>query len=344
MDGNSTQDDTGNAVAQQEAQKTRRVKRKESSLRKLFVFRHALPPLQTSYDTEESICGWARRVALDLECQPNFWVPREIIEDKGEGRGGGERIVKRLYSIVRDHLKDVEDREGRTWIGAEYWAQVYKGGRGLAFHVDKDEYAMKHRREMINPLYSSVLYLTGEEALQSPTVITDEHYDDQLQRMVPTDFPTESALVFPKENRYCIFDGRCGHGVLDVNRKDDVRITFLVNWWETKPENVERCTAPENPVNDVFDDDEANAMREPKIELTVTKEYLLGNEPFMMDEFLQSHGILNAENVWEETSRPILVMRHSGIIMIPSQDDGESNKSLIDAALISSEKQSLFMS
>ncbi len=342
-----------NGVTEQGIQEKQHVtrKRKEASLRKLFVFRQALPPLQNNHLDDVTPCEWARRVALDLECQPNFWVPREVIEDDhDEGWSDGERIVKRLYSIVKDHLQNVEEKEGRVWIGAEYWAQVYKGGRGLAFHVDKDEHAMKHRREMINPLYSSVLYLTGEEVLQSPTVITDEHYDEKLQRMVPLDFPTESALVFPKDNRYCLFDGRCGHGVLDVNRDDDVRITFLVNWWETKPESVERCTASEKRANTVFDDGESHAMREPRLELTVTKEYLLGNEPFMMDEFLQSHGILNSDNVWEETSRPIVVMRHSGIIMIPDQrmyqndDDDIDNKPLIDAALISSEKQSLFMS
>lgn len=325
-----------------------RLKHIDQSLRKLMVFDPALPCLQNDHnqdDISRTSCEWARRVAMGLECQPNFWVPREVIEDEGEGRGDGERIVKRLYRVIKKYLDVVEEKEGRVWVGAEYWAQVYKGGRGLAFHVDKDEYAMKHRREMINPLYSSVLYLTGEGSLQSPTVITDEHYDENLQIMVPKDFPTESALVFPKENRYCIFDGRCGHGVLDTNtdREDDVRITFLVNWWEVKPESVERCEASENNCNNVFDDDEANARREPKLELMVTKEYLIGNEPFMMDEFLQSHGILNPENVWEETSRPIVVIRHSGIVMIPSEHDGHT-KSLIDAALISSENQSLFMS
>lgn len=347
-------------------------RRRKSPLKKILVFREALPPLE---GTSVSVCEWARSVALGLEREPNYWVPRHVLEETQDDNGchDGERIVRHLYHVVKDHLTTLEEKEGRRWIGAEYWAQVYTGGRGLAFHVDKDEHAMKHRREMINPLYSSVLYLTGESSLQSPTVITDEHYDEDMQRMVPMDFPTESALVFPMENRYCVFDGRCGHGVLDTNtaaslkgNDTDVRITFLVNWWDVKPEAVEQCpgrhVAAESagtrcgaPVR--FDNDiNLGARREPIVTLRVTKEYLFGNEPFMMDDFLQSHGIFNAESVWEEMSRPVVVIHHSGIVIIPSgqqwvndNDDGDTNtndlrKYLIDAALISSENQSLFMS
>ncbi len=44
--------------------------------------------------------------------------------------------------------------------------QSYEGGRGLAFHFDKDEHAMKERQEMVTPIFSSVLYLTGDSASQ----------------------------------------------------------------------------------------------------------------------------------------------------------------------------------
>ena len=40
--------------------------------------------------------------------------------------------------------------------------QVYKPGKGLAFHFDKDEHAMKEKQQMIQPVLSSVLYLTGD--------------------------------------------------------------------------------------------------------------------------------------------------------------------------------------
>jgi len=39
---------------------------------------------------------------------------------------------------------------------------VYEPGKGLAFHFDKDEHAMKEKHQMIQPVLSSVLYLTGD--------------------------------------------------------------------------------------------------------------------------------------------------------------------------------------
>jgi hypothetical protein len=39
--------------------------------------------------------------------------------------------------------------------------QIYEGGRGLGFHFDKDEHAMSEQGQMVNPILSSVLYLTG---------------------------------------------------------------------------------------------------------------------------------------------------------------------------------------
>ncbi len=41
------------------------------------------------------------------------------------------------------------------------YLQVYEPGKGLAFHFDKDEHAMKEKHQMIQPILSSVLYLTG---------------------------------------------------------------------------------------------------------------------------------------------------------------------------------------
>lgn len=283
---------------------------------------------------------WARQVAMQLESKPNYWVPRDVIESNEEHslQSGGEWIVRQLYDVVREHLSE----EGE-WEGAEYWAQVYTGGRGLAFHIDKDEYAMKHRREMVNPVYSSVLYLSGSTRLQSPTIVTNEHYDEVQKCIVPKDFPTCSTMVFPKENRYCIFDGRCGHGVLDTNSKDedDVRVVFLVNWWRKRPEEVHRCPTEDDIGSEVVADAGGSRGREGILELTVTPRYLLGNEPFMIGAFLQSHGILNEEDVWKETSRPIVLMRHSGIVMIPlsSSTEQEDGVPFVDGALVSREYQ-----
>jgi hypothetical protein len=39
--------------------------------------------------------------------------------------------------------------------------QVYEPGKGLGFHFDKDEHVMRSSGQMLNPIWSSVLYLTG---------------------------------------------------------------------------------------------------------------------------------------------------------------------------------------
>lgn len=173
-------------------------------------------------------------VADDLSDSPNYWVPRDIIES-GAGATTAETAVCTLHAhIVGPSLP-------HDWAGAEYWVQVYEGGRGLAFHFDKDEHAMKEEGRMVTPVLSSVLYLTGGgpgESLQAPTVVTDQRFDYDEGCAVPDD-PTSSTLVFPRANSYCLFDGCLGHGVLDCGRKEQ-RATVLVNWWRKKPESVDR--------------------------------------------------------------------------------------------------------
>lgn len=304
-----------------------------------------------------------------LEEQPNFWIPLSAIV-ACQTCTPAERIVAELYDrCMKPHVvNDVED-SGIT--GAEYWVQVYRNGRGLAFHVDKDEHAMKTRGEMINPVYSSVLYLTGGQGkkLQSPTVITDEHYDEETRRMVPVKFPTESCLVFPKANRYVVFDGRAGHGVLDVANDDydnddegdhmeDVRVTFLVNWWKQRPEHVERDPAAGATSNDTEREERADlpeawdaadapgalqhrpAMKEPVYALTITKQYLSFNEPFMLDDFLREQSIL-----CDDGKATPVVLRHSGVVMIPFRPEaaGGEARHLVDCALISEENHDVYM-
>ncbi len=306
-----------------------------------------------------------------LDACPNYWLPLDAIRSN-ELRSPAERIVADLYR--RCILPHVLPNQEIT--GAEYWTQQYTKGRGLAFHVDKDEHAMKTRGEMINPQYSSVLYLTGGEQagsdgrlrVQSPTVITDEHYDQERRRMVPVDFPTESCLVFPKANRYLVFDGRAGHGVLDLGQQDgdedgdtdgdtegdtdgdrdgDVRMTFLVNWWGRQPEGIERDdrasfdAMSEGIYGDV--PSQPVASKEPVYVLSITKQYLFANEPFMMDEFLREQDIVK-----DDDSISPVILRHSGVVMVPFRPAGDeargvATRRIVDCALISQENHSLYI-
>jgi uncharacterized membrane protein YgcG len=394
----------------------------------LYVFRDALPDLDTDASWDAVL-----ETARSLESKPNFWLPLDAIH-ANEIRTPAERLVADLYHrCILPHVLGPSQwgvghqpdggggraslEPGQVLQGAEYWTQVYRNGRGLAFHVDKDEHAMKTRGEMINPVHSSVLYLTGGRdgevlcrgdklrvhAIQSPTVITDEHYDVHKKRMVPEGFPTESCLVFPKANRYCVFDGRAGHGVLDVNvdseenprggsrsssggsssrsssssgggggggssrsgsnsnsgtnittatttsdgnedcRQDDVRVTFLVNWWVRKPEGVERDTgvggreAGRTTPPAAAPPSVVAAQKEPVYTLSITKEYLFGNEPFMLDDFLSEQGILKGDRVF-----PVII-RHGGIVMVPFSPGPEAGRHIVDCALISQDSHSKYL-
>jgi hypothetical protein len=47
-------------------------------------------------------------------------------------------------------------------IGGVVCLQKYERGKGLAFHFDKDEHAMRKTGSMQHPQLSSIVYLTGE--------------------------------------------------------------------------------------------------------------------------------------------------------------------------------------
>ena len=246
-------------------------------------------------------------MATDLSHCPNYWVPRDVIES-----GSGATTAEAAVCSLHDHI--VGPTLPHDWAGAEYWVQVYEGGRGLAFHFDKDEHAMKEEGRMVTPILSSVLYLTGHdgeinsdsdsdnpaEALQAPTVVTDQRYDYEEGCAVP-DNPTSSTLVFPGSNSYCLFDGSLGHGVLDCGRQEE-RATLLVNWWKRKPENVNRVPFLEKEESDIEerkggnrDDDEHVLPSCVYPETVEVEERELGKESMLMvgRKYIHNHYSLN---------------------------------------------------
>ncbi len=74
----------------------------------------------------------------------------------------------------------------------------------------------------------------GALCAAGPTVIVNQRFDQEEGGVYP-DHPDHSILVFPTANSYCLFDGGLGHGVLDCGH-DELRVTFLVNWWEQQPQ------------------------------------------------------------------------------------------------------------
>lgn len=185
------------------------------------------------------------------EC-PNYWVPRERVDGKAAGTplvGLGEIASADLYDRVLRGL--LEPGFGESWGGCEYWTQVYRGGRGLEFHYDKDESKVKSQGVYEFPIFSCVIYLTDGSAggddgttgvpKQSPTIVVDQIHASSGSG--PSSeagdagdaAPRRTLLSYPKANRVLVFDGRLAHGVLD-STQISCRKTLLVNFWKDKPE------------------------------------------------------------------------------------------------------------
>ncbi|KAL6778568.1 hypothetical protein ACKKBF_B15310 [Auxenochlorella protothecoides x Auxenochlorella symbiontica] len=172
--------------------------------------------------------------AKALAASPNYWFPLECLDSPATA---AEEAAAHLYHTYIA-AKDVEGV-----VGAEYWVQIFEKGRGLGFHMDKDEHLMANEGRLVTPLISSVLYLTGtaqNPQRQGPTVILDQRFDAELGAVTPPS-PAWSTLSFPLAGNYCLFDGALGHGVLDAGDEAEMRATLLINWWQHRPEAVGRA-------------------------------------------------------------------------------------------------------
>lgn len=53
--------------------------------------------------------------------------------------------------------------------------QVYRPGIGLGFHFDKDEHLLKSTGQMLQPIKSSILYLTGSDGSSGSSCSCGSH-------------------------------------------------------------------------------------------------------------------------------------------------------------------------
>jgi hypothetical protein len=106
------------------------------------------------------------------------------------------------------------------------------------------------------PLLSTVTYLS---AVGGPTLVLNQTVRAG-QKVNPV--PSSAFLVFPRENKHVVFDGRLFHGVVgslarerereqtfeqaegahrnrqEREREREHRYTFLVNWWAARPSSL----------------------------------------------------------------------------------------------------------
>ncbi len=128
-------------------------------------------------------------------------------------------------------------RPGPNNIGAEWWVQLVEAGPGgsIGWHVDKDESVASNKHYLLHPETASILYMTD---IGGATVITDQ-WSPHGSGYHPQD-AEHGYMSYPKRNKYVLFHGELLHGVIPGHDNalppGTKRLTFLVNWWDVKPE------------------------------------------------------------------------------------------------------------
>ena len=116
--------------------------------------------------------------------------------------------------------------------GAEWWVQLVNPNDPIGFHVvsccaalsiphamhccitqDKDESVASNKQYLKHPIWSSVFYLTD---IGGGTLIPNQ-WSPWGNGYEPNK-PEEGEWVFPKKNKYMLFDGTLLHGVVPGSR------------------------------------------------------------------------------------------------------------------------------
>ncbi|MBL9039503.1 MAG: hypothetical protein JNG84_13370 [Archangium sp.] len=132
----------------------------------------------------------------------------------------------------------------REIAGVEWWlSRMRTSNVGVDFHVDRDNALFERTGRTTSPNVSSLLYLN--RCRGGLLAVTRRRPNPRNPALAPDvhDFD----LVEPKPNRFCFFDGRRTHGVLDANghiplrrlpREPELRLAIAMNFWRTRPLGV----------------------------------------------------------------------------------------------------------
>ena len=196
-----------------------------------------------------------------------FWLPADAAP---------QNALEALASaIFQFHTAGAEEPIDPATSGCEWWCNVTKsellssGCGDIGFHFDKDERAYSEYGLVVQPLLSTVTYLTddGAPTILLPHVMLDEGtvVGGQYTRMADSGSPSDALLVPPRAGRHLCFDGRWLHGAPAACRpprlplsaassevSGDIakhsgdayeRVTFLVNIWiNHRPGHLRRFT------------------------------------------------------------------------------------------------------
>ncbi|KAJ3126883.1 hypothetical protein HK098_007017 [Nowakowskiella sp. JEL0407] len=141
-----------------------------------------------------------------------------------------DRIIAYLHSIAVKLFPQAADAKY-----AEWWAHNRPHHHGHQLHFDSDnEGKTRQGGKPRHPIVSSVLYLEdgfdvgSGTSVGGPTLVTNQRLGDPLA--------DRGWLVYPKKNRYAVFDGSVLHGVIPgwgaPSHFSKRRITFMVAFWK----------------------------------------------------------------------------------------------------------------
>src|SRR5437764_4612564 len=166
-------------------------------MRKINVFKEALPnPLFRRLAGAVRAVGTERIEHLG-SYNTTFWFPLGA-----KSTNIAEECVSKLYALVQP---------GPQCIGMEWWLGRLKYGESLRFHTDRDRSLRKQTGQIVNPLWSSILYLNRFPS--SPTVVYDQVLSPDGKSWVPPE-PTFVKTLDAVPNHYATFRGDLRHGVV----------------------------------------------------------------------------------------------------------------------------------
>ena len=165
-------------------------------------------------------------VSLPDGKRATFWYD---VNDKP--RFALEEIVQQILKL--DFPNESYKKHGI--IGCEWWSQVRKPNEDITFHFDKDEGYATREKIFKFPYIGTVTYLTE---CGGPTMIFDHRTNNKNSFYTPKE-PRDGFISMPAIGKHIKFDGELFHGVMGAMNsvtKESSRITFLINYWQYKPE------------------------------------------------------------------------------------------------------------
>ena len=153
-------------------------------------------------------------------------------------------LDQRPSNVVEEAVLLLRPRLPGAWQGVEWWlSRMRTSNVKIDFHKDRDNVLAATTGQEVHPGLSTLLYLNRSRG--GLLAVTRDPPNPKNQAMAPDRFDFD--LVEPRPNRFCFFDGRLTHGVLDAKnhipgarlpREPQLRLAIAMNFWKRRPLGV----------------------------------------------------------------------------------------------------------